>query len=252
MYIECVIVSVDYGDFLAETLPVNLPVFDHLVVVTTPRDVETQAVCRKYGVDCYTTNLFDKSAGSQPAGFAKARGINHGLAYIQGKDWIVHMDADIALQPLARQWLDWAALDPACLYGIDRFNCPSFAAWRAYRAQAPGLLHPYPLGYIHVPPPFSMGARITIRDQEGYLPPGFFQLWHGHRRYPVWQGDAEHTDISFAMQWDRQHRRLLPELYCVHLDSMPSGSPMGANWKGRKSPRFGPKRDPDPGHAVCY
>jgi hypothetical protein len=67
------------------------------------------------------------------------------------------------------------------------------------------------------------------------------RIWHGNRgmRYPVWQGDAEHTDVSFAMQWGKDRRRLLPELYCVHLEH--GGHPsMGANWKGRKTPRFGP------------
>ena len=46
MKIEAITVCVGYGDFLAATLPENLPLIDDLVVITTAEDEETRAVCR--------------------------------------------------------------------------------------------------------------------------------------------------------------------------------------------------------------
>ena len=70
---------------------------------------------------------------------------------------------------------------------------------------------------------------------------------HGYhlRNYPVSHGDAARTDVQFGLQWDRRHRQILPEVICLHLDSAPSA--IGANWKGRTTPRFGPcPRPPAP------
>lgn len=50
MRIEAITVSVNYDDFLAETLPLNRPLFDDMIVVTTPEDVETQRICRYWDV----------------------------------------------------------------------------------------------------------------------------------------------------------------------------------------------------------
>jgi hypothetical protein len=44
--------------------------------------------------------------------------------------------------------------------------------------------------------------------------------------------------MLFAVQWARQHRQLLPELFAVHLES--ERVAMGANWKGRTTRPFGP------------
>ena len=48
--VECITVCVGYGDFLAQTLPENLPLVDNLVVITSPGDKETQALCRVHNV----------------------------------------------------------------------------------------------------------------------------------------------------------------------------------------------------------
>jgi hypothetical protein len=82
--------------------------------------------------------------------------------------------------------------------------------------------------------------RIAIRDYGGYVPIGFYQMWHGStgRRYPIAKGNAEHTDVLHSIQWDEQKRHLIPEIIGVHLMSNPA--PLGANWQGRTTPRFGP------------
>ena len=63
---------------------------------------------------------------------------------------------------------------------------------------------------------------------------------HGYhlRHYPLQHGDAARTDVQFALQWDRRNRQILPEVIVLHLES--EASALGANWKGRTTPRFGP------------
>ena len=236
MLIDAITVSAGYADFLAETLPVNLPHLNRLVVVTCPDDRETMEVCKHFSVECRATNLMT----TQGAKFAKARGIDYGLAFLASTNWIVHFDADIAFPPDMRRALPHRPMNPKYLYGADRVYCNSFEDWRAHLATH---RHQHKFHYRIDPPRFDLGARIAIRAYDGYLPIGYFQLWHGStgRRYPTTQQDgAEHTDVLHAIQWDAEERHLLPDFFVVHLDSAPSA--MGSNWKGRRTPRFGPAR----------
>ena len=235
MKIEAVIVCVDYADFLAETLPRNLPHFDRVLVITAPRDLETQELCRRLSVQYYSTDLFYKDGDK----FNKARGIDFGLGYLQWNDWVVHLDADTFLPPMSRKWLEWRTLDQQSIYGVDRVNCLGYEAWKAYlKENHPG--HDY-MCRVKVPGGMPLLDRIAIRDYGGYVPIGFFQMWHGSvgRRYPIAKGDAEHTDVLHAIQWSQGRRHLIPEVVAIHLQSGPA--PLGANWKGRTTPRFGPE-----------
>ncbi len=58
MILEGVTVSVNFADYLAETLPLNLRQFDDMVVVTAPEDVETQRIARYYGARLVLTDKF--------------------------------------------------------------------------------------------------------------------------------------------------------------------------------------------------
>ncbi len=239
MKIEAVIVCVDYADFLAETLPHNLPHFDRTLVITSPGDLETQELCRRMSVPFYATSLFHKDGDT----FNKARGIDFGLGYLRYNDWVVHLDADVYLPPMTRKWLEWRPLDPESLYGIDRVNCVGYEPWKAFLAE-------HHTGHDYMcrtrVPPFPLLDRIAIRDYGGYVPIGFFQMWHGGlgRRYPIAKGNAEHTDVLHAIQWGEHQRHLIPEVIGVHLQS--AHSPLGANWGGRTTARFLPGPDPVP------
>ncbi len=48
--------------------------------------------------------------------------------------------------------------------------------------------------------------------------------------------------MQFGLLWDRRKRALLPEAVAVHLES--EAAPMGVNWCGRRSRRFGPPAAP--------
>ena len=237
--IEAVTISIDYADFLCETLPYNLNQVDLITVVTVPEDKATQAVCTKFGVRCLTTTCFHRD--TQKPSFNKGAGINHGLMHHSQSGWMMHLDADVVLPLQFRKMAENAELDESCLYGMDRVNCESADSWDAYKAN----FHHDPQfkwWYLVSPPKgFTIGSRIAHCDYGGYCPPGFMQLWHPGtsriNRYPAKNNsDMEHTDILHALQWERRKRVLLPEGFLIHLDS--SNNKFGANWKGRKSPNW--------------
>jgi hypothetical protein len=259
MRIECITVCVGYADFLREVLPHNLAHFDDYLVVTRFDDHATRSLCRELGVECRPTDLFDKGGDA----FAKGRAIDWGLGFLRRDQWVCHLDADIYLPPMTRHWIEASEPDEQCIYGCDRVNCVGYDAWRNYliggagfgqgrsryappisntlaACSRPGRLMQHRYHCLLTPPPFPLGSRLVLREQGGYVPIGYFQLWHGRhgRRYPLKQGNAEHTDVLHALQWPRDRRRLLEEVVAIHLESEPSK--MGTNWAGRKTAPFGP------------
>ena len=234
MRIEAVTTCVGYSDFLSHSLMFNRNAFDHLVVVTTPDDYNTIKTCDFWGVHCVKTTVF-----SEGGPFNKAKAINVGLKHLSLSDWVIHIDADIALPPGARNMFRNSEPDPECIYGVDRLNCKSFDAWGEF------LSSPTPQHELNVfvhPHPFPMATRIAKSEYGGYIPIGYFQAWNpsasGISHYPEGHTDAARSDMLFALQWKRKHRRLIPDIFAYHLESAPA--PMGANWKGRTTPWFGP------------
>ena len=243
MRIELVIVSVGYGDFLAATLPENLPLVDDILVVTSPTDRETIDVCRRWSTR-YVMSEEYKRGGE----FNKARLIERGFSSIGADDWIVHADADIIFPRQFRRHLDQAHLDERAIYGADRRYLVGWDTWAQFKAQY-GFwdTHRYEV-FAEYPGNFDPGVRICSAV-HGYVPIGFFQLFHGSqlfehgmhvRRYPTRHGTAARSDVQFALQWDRRHRHLLPEVTVLHLES--ESGRMGLNWNGRKTKRFAPDR----------
>ncbi len=245
MKVEAVTVCVGYGDFLAAVLPENLPLIDNLVVVTASDDAETIRVCRRHSVHCVTTDDHKRNGA-----FNKYRLVQRGLDQIGGKDWVLLLDADIVLPRKFRDMLKWAHLDAHCIYGADRQQVTSWEEWQAIKKYVGGWdNHQHGCGHwCH--PKYPMMSR-WVSHLHGYVPVGYFQLWHStasvqegyhHRRFPQEHGDAARCDVQFALQWDRRERQLLPEVICLHLES--ETAPLGANWQGRKTRRFGPALPP--------
>jgi hypothetical protein len=235
MFIESVTVCVGYADFLAQTLPHNLQHFDRMLVVTSYDDKETQRLCHDLSVECKQTDVMYHRGDD----FAKGRAIDFGLGFLARTDWLVQLDADIYLPPTTRSWLDTADLDEDVIYGMDRMTCLGYDKWKQYLGNGP--VHQHRQHCLVIPPPFPMGARISLREHSGYIPIGAYQMWHGkhQRRYPLIQGSAEHTDVLHALQWPHDKRLLIPELIAIHLES--EVGPMGHNWHGRTTKRFGPE-----------
>lgn len=236
MYLEAVIVCVDYSDFLAYTLPQAKLHLDYIVVVTTPADKETQQLCKHHNVECIKTNSFYEGGDK----FNKAKGINEGLKYLSNRDWVIHMDADIYLPSMTRDILNKKNLDKTKIYGIDRLMCPDYESWVNY-LKKPRLIHDSWI-FVHLNA-FPIASRVADYNGDGYSPIGYFQLWHPNtsenKLYPEMHGAADRTDMLFAKKWDKSKRELLPEIVAIHLDSEDATvKSMGKNWTGRKTQSF--------------
>ena len=231
--IEALTICVGYADILAWTLPYNKSHFDRFVVVTSSKDIATQKLCQYYHVECIITDVFYEGGG-----FNKGKGINKGLEVLDKDGWVVHMDADIYLPPRTREILHLLPLSPDGLYSIDRANVMGFDEWIHF-LECPHNQHSNN-GFMYVE--HKHGARLLNLDRDGYVNIGYFQLWsptHSSiNRYPDFHTGADRNDTLFAYNWKRENRHLIPEIICYHLESE-ANAPLGANWRGRTTKRFG-------------
>ena len=235
---EAVITASRYHDFLRVTLPYTLRHVKKPVIVTSDQafDDPTRDVCREFGVKCVSTGLFYHRG----AKFAKGKAINKGLDQCHRRGWVLTMDADIILPEHTSFMLARLDLDKAAIYGIDRVLVPNAAAWKTFiDKRVPQYRWS---SIVETPSNFPFMARF-VHETEGYCPIGFFQLRHGDSgrqsrdlRYPEDGNEATHTDVQYALLWDRHKRHLIPEIVAYHLDSC--ASPIGANWCGRVTPEF--------------
>jgi hypothetical protein len=236
MYLEGIIICVNYSDFLAHTLPHSRNQFDNLVVVTDTKDQKTKDVCDYYHVRCIQTDVFYEDGNN----FNKGKGISEGMKHLSRKDWVIHLDADIYLPPMTRYILDKLPLEKDKLYGVDRLMCPSYNEWMKFIDEPESVQESYI--YVHLNR-FPIGVRICEYNNyhSGYEPIGFFQLWNpegsGVYDYPTEHDYCDRTDVLHVKKFPRNKRELLPEIVVIHLDS--EASIMGTNWQGRKTPKFG-------------
>lgn len=247
MRIEAVTVSVGCGDFLAVTLEENIGLVDDIVVMTSPDDTETHDVCRRHSVR-YIVSEDHKRGGP----FNKARLIQRGLDQLGCHEWVLHLDSDIILPRQFRRLLDVAHLDERCLYGADRRLLMGWPEWDRFKtSKRQWDVHSYEC-YAKPREEYPEGTRWAS-IHHGYVPIGFFQLFHGSalidrgmhlRNYYTEHGNAARTDVQFGLQWDRRFRVLLPEIQVLHLESQPAK--MGANWEGRTTKPFKPSNETEP------
>jgi hypothetical protein len=81
-YLEGILTCVNYSDYLRITLPINKQIFDNLVVVTHHKDLDTQNLCKEFGVEYVLTDSFYKN----DATFNKGAAINVGISALNKKD----------------------------------------------------------------------------------------------------------------------------------------------------------------------
>ena len=89
--------------------------------------------------------------------------------------WVVHLDADIALTLTRRCSITPTSMKSFIAEGCDRAMCRSFEAWMDFRTR-PQLQHENEV-WVHMGQ-FPFGTRVAISNYGGYIPIGFFQLWH--------------------------------------------------------------------------
>lgn len=226
--LEAVTACVGFADLLDATLTLNHPHLDTLVVVTSHEDHTTQAVCRKHGAICVQTDLFKKNG----RGFNKGAALNAGMARFQYHGWRLHLDADIALPDNFRRMLfNHTPLDQNCIYGADRVDVVGLKELSQVRSGYPQ----HSEGSFVAPQHYRPLSPRYVDPLRGYVPIGFFQLWHAqcNKPYPFSLGTAAHDDVMFAEQWPGSHRRLLPTVICHHICSqVPT---LGENWDGHRN-----------------
>ena len=236
--ISALTVSVGYSDFLCWTLTENKHLFDNWVIVTDTKDTATKALCDNHNVMCIQTDVFYDNNGK----FNKYAGINEGLKYIDRDGWIIFLDSDIVLHNLTKYILEKLELDETCIYGIDRVNCIGLEKWLSYVVKRDALFQNWLLHTSGM----EFGARLVHyfgEEQDkgkfvGWRPLGFFQMCYGRsfENYPQNTIGADHCDLEFVRNWERNKRVLIPEFIGIHLESV--GSYKGMNWYGRKSLPF--------------
>lgn len=247
MNVEAVTVCVGYDDFLQVVAPYNIPHLDRWLIVTTPDDLQTREVCRRFNLEVLLTE-----DGRKNGSFVKGRMVERGLQHLSADGWRLHIDADIALPNRFTHLLDLADLDQGTIYGADRIMVKSYESWQ--RLLATGFMESG-LDYhcrVNIPTGYGIGTRWASHA-TGYCPIGFFQLWHSStdewrgvriKPYPSMHNSACRTDVQHALQWDRKKRQLLPEIIVVHIES--ELCKKGANWNGRTTKRFGSAHVPGP------
>lgn len=243
--INAVTVCHHYGDFFKIAAAYNHNLFDRWVVVTGKDDLETQEVCRQQRLTCVISEDHNRDGG-----FSKGRMIERGLQHLPADGWILHIDADIVLPQSFRRDLERSHLEPDCIYGWDRIMLKSWDDWKKLEASGwiqntSGWWHPHG---VEFPSGYQVGARWAGGD--GWVPIGFACFWHrkgsgeewrGARMgaYPQGHSDSTREDVQKGLQFDRRKRVFIPEIICAHLES-DIKSKVGANWKGRTTPWFGP------------
>lgn len=250
MHLTAITVCLEFGDYLAHTLPAMLRECDVTYVVTTPDDSETVHLVESAGQTSNNRLYLVRSASlAIRPGFRKAAAINDGLYasgyHADGEDrwagWRLLVDADMYLAEGLKAIMLSGALDPSKLYGCPRHICPDYDSWLAYRRD--GI----------VPESSARGTgwrRQHHRERGRYGSKGYFQLFHVGA---PWLGEFPWvpTTSTNAGGYDREFYRKA-EPHCATLDYWPielnadywSHVPAnrfqdaGVDWHGRRSPRF--------------
>jgi hypothetical protein len=125
MKIEAIIICVNYSDFLEISLSKNTKYFDNIIVVTSLQDKITEEICHKYKVTCIKTDAFY----IDNAKFNKGLAINVGFSFLEYKDWVINLDADIILPDNFRDLFFKEAVDIESSYAARRYDIPTYQEW---------------------------------------------------------------------------------------------------------------------------
>ncbi len=204
---KAILVSVQYHDILAVTLPANIHHFESVHVVTTPQDMATQEVARACGAHVYQTDAFYRSG----AHFAKWLALEEALdaTGLREPGWLCFLDADV-IWPAKLPIFPW---EKGFLYSPLRRMAP----W-------PGPVPPedqWPQFPIHRNVNEHAGYSQILWTEDAALgsPP-----WHETNF-----SHAGTADSLFQFKWPAA-RKVRPPWECLHLGEA------GQNWTGRVTP----------------
>jgi hypothetical protein len=205
---NAILVSVDFSDLLALTLPYNRHHFDDVAVVTSRADYDNVLpIAGANNAWTYSTDAFYRDGAT----FNKWAALEEGLDYMGRTGWICLMDVDI----LWPRIVDKSTLEVGNLY------TPHRRIWANPSATIPdeALWTDYP---------------VTQRHEEFA---GYTQIFHGSDPHlgpaPWHELDWRHAggaDSFFQAKWPAA-RKVRPPFEVLHL-----GQP-GQDWCGRVSRR---------------
>lgn len=205
--VDGITVCVNYADYLKYSIG-NAKLFNSFTVITVEQDKDTIDLCEKNGVKyVFSERLLENG------GFHKGKAINDGLAQINPKTYVCHVDADIILPPEIGPYLEKAAFCNSCIYGLyGRYNIET------------------PLEFAEL---MNRGEISKDEVETEFRHAGYFQLWYiGLRRfYPEQSNSAGLDDIMFLDQFQGANRKHM-DFFCLHL------GPKWVNHNGRVSPKF--------------
>lgn len=225
-----VIPSVNYADFLAETLPAwraFLPSNARLAVVTTPEDRETQAVAASCGVPVCATDIWTRAGAT----FNKGAALDLAFGFAPGwttapsvRETCLSIDGDVypfGAFPARHR------LDDVTLYGCARYHCESREELMAHvHGARPRESYQVILTRVRGEPNASLGpSEDAVTGARTCL--GYFQLFR-YRPGIVFgpSKTAGKYDLDFRRHFTR--RQPLKGIYVFHL-----GEQNRANWRGR-------------------
>lgn len=239
MRLVAVTICINYSDYL-ECVIENRVHFDRWVVMTVAGDVATHALCAKYGIECYDSELLQADGRDFHAVDNKGPVLNEGLGLVDGSwlmadgrdasagvavnqpstiihqpTWCVVLDADVLLPRDFGERVRALPLETGVLYGAaGRKFCETREQFEMLRECEPwdrlSARHSQALGYLNL---FSLEAlpnRYPVRTTEG-----------------IW----EHDDYLFTESFAPEKRRPLP-FTVLHVGKI------GANWGGRVTERY--------------
>jgi len=241
-------VCVNYADYLAVTLPLNIMHFDRFIVVTDAQDTETQRIAAENGAEVIISDGVHRDG----APFRKGAAVNEAMAALDDNTWRLIIDSDVILPVTFRDELQQRILNPGCIYKTKRWG-PDLDDLRPFLA---GLAAGDDWHDLYWQYARKTKARVTDRqgnDIEHWWY-GYFQLFHPGastlapcRESGIWYSEesptAEFADKTFGDRWPREKKqtlnvdqdgRKINRFDVVHL---PHGA-YQTNWAGRVSPRI--------------
>ena len=198
---RAILVSVDYADLLAVTLPYNRKHFEDVCVVTSSADAATQRLALAHKAKLFVTDSFYDGG----ADFNKWKALEEGLDFFGREGWMCIMDADVL-------WPKYATVDLTMgyLHGPLRRMCNAT---------------------VPAPPESAWGTFPVHRNVNEWA--GYSQVFHcadPRLPPPPWhQVDWKHAggaDSFFQALWPPEFR-IRFQWDCLHLGEA------GKNWFGR-------------------
>lgn len=204
---RAILVSVQYSDLLALTLPYNRHHFEAVYVVTSTADApNVRPIAEANRAEVVVTDLFYERG----ARFNKWAALEHGLDVMGRHGWLCIMDADV--------------LWPTFLRGFTPTRGNLYTPRRHMCETIPGAVPPedgWPVYPLHPQQREFAGYSQTFAASDPALgPPPWHDTGYSH---------AGTADSFFQAKWP-DARKVRPPFEVLHL------GPAGVNWAGRASP----------------